>query len=208
MRVLGYGGGAADPAMAAMIDDLLERSFVRMDIRCGWLSVDAIEIDPAARLFRCAGLQFNCGKIISRQLRGSIRLIFFACTLGKRFDRWSRDFFAQGDGLSGYVADGIGSVMVEAATDWLDEQLQREMSSAGLSCSNRFSPGYCGWDVRQQHTLFALLPDHFLDIELTPSALMLPIKSVSGVIGAGPGLRRLPYSCQLCSKQDCYMRKT
>ncbi|MCK7538940.1 MAG: hypothetical protein MZV63_52410 [Marinilabiliales bacterium] len=46
--------------------------------------------------------------------------------------------------------------------------------------TNRFSPGYCGWDVAEQHKLFSFFKDNFCGITLTESALMNPVKSVSG----------------------------
>jgi hypothetical protein len=36
---------------------------------------------------------------------------------------------------------------------------------------------------------------------------MLPIKSVSGIIGLGPSVRRLDYTCGLCTFQKCYKRR-
>jgi hypothetical protein len=49
----------------------------------------------------------------------------------------------------------------------------------------RFSPGYCGWHVTGQKKLFAALHPEEIDITLTPSCLMKPLKSISGVIIAG-----------------------
>ncbi|MCI5917442.1 MAG: methionine synthase, partial [Bacteroidales bacterium] len=42
---------------------------------------------------------------------------------------------------------------------------------------------------------------------LTPSSLMVPIKSVSGVVGLGRDVRKLEYSCGLCNFKDCYKRR-
>jgi hypothetical protein len=44
-------------------------------------------------------------------------------------------------------------------------------------------------------------------VMLTESSLMLPIKSVSGVIGLGPDVRHQDYTCGLCSYADCFRRK-
>jgi len=76
-----------------------------------------------------------------------------------------------------------------------------------MSLSNRYSPGYCGWPVSDQHILFSLFPEGFCGIELNGSALMTPLKSVSGVIGIGPALRREEYDCGICDMQDCVRRR-
>lgn len=74
--------------------------------------------------------------------------------------------------------------------------------------TNRFSPGYCGWHVSEQHKLFSLFPaPEPCGVRLTPSALMMPIKSVSGIIGLGSHVRRMDYTCGLCDYLQCYKRK-
>jgi hypothetical protein len=75
-----------------------------------------------------------------------------------------------------------------------------------LGISNRFSPGYCNWDVSEQHLLFQLLPENACGISLNDRALMTPIKSVTGVLGIGNGIERKEYKCSFGSKIDCIMR--
>ena len=57
-------------------------------------------------------------------------------------------------------------------------------------------------------TLTSLFPSaEPCGIRLTDSSLMLPIKSVSGVIGLGEDVRKLEYTCGLCTYDRCYRRK-
>ena len=111
------------------------------------------------------------------------------------------------DLLKGYIYDVVGSEIVEAAADLMQESLEKAMIAAGKKITNRYSPGYCGWDVAEQHKLFQLLPDNFCRIRLTESALMDPVKSVSGLIGIGANVRMNPYTCSLCDLKDCIYRK-
>ena len=80
------------------------------------------------------------------------------------------------------------------------------MREAGLKITNRYSPGYCGWDVSEQKKLFKILPEKFCGIELTDSCLMHPIKSVSGIIGIGKSVKFNEYTCNLCDEADCLYR--
>ena len=50
----------------------------------------------------------------------------------------------------------------------------------------RYSPGYCGWHVSGQINLFNTLTPEKIGITLGESCLMNPLKSVSGVLVAGP----------------------
>ena len=89
----------------------------------------------------------------------------------------------------------------------MQNDLEEQMSKEGKKITNRFSPGYCGWNVSEQHKLFSLLPGNFCGIRLTESALMDPVKSVSGIIGIGPDVRRMPYTCSLCDMKNCIYRR-
>jgi hypothetical protein len=109
--------------------------------------------------------------------------------------------------LEGYIYDVIGSEIADLAADFMQKDLEIVIASIGKKITNRYSPGYCRWDVSEQHKLFRLMPDNFCGIRLTPSALMDPVKSVSGFIGIGNDVRFNPYTCNLCEMKDCIYRK-
>ena len=54
----------------------------------------------------------------------------------------------------------------------------------------------------------ALLPKDFCGITLSPSAMMRPIKSVSGVIGLGAGVKHNAYRCDLCDMRETCRGRT
>ena len=151
---------------------------------------------------------FHIGKIITRQLRGSQQFAFFTASAGVEFENLQHKLEEEGDMVKCYLADCMGSVIAEKAADCMEAALQQAIDALGWKHTNRFSPGYCGWHVREQPRLFALFPTpHPCGIRLTDSSLMIPIKSVSGVIGIGPGVRKLEYTCGICSYEQCYKRK-
>jgi cobalamin-dependent methionine synthase I len=112
----------------------------------------------------------------------------------------------EGDMIKGYVVDVLANAVVEEAMDRVQENLSQEMAAAGLNITNRYSPGYCGWDIAEQQKLFSLLPEGFVGISLTPSSLMQPMKSVSGIIGIGKAVRFNHYTCNLCDDTNCLYR--
>ena len=151
---------------------------------------------------------FSVGRIISRQLRGSQAFAFFVATAGEEFEQLQHRLKDEDDMVKVFVADAIGSVIAEKAADCMELSLQKAIDERGWRHTNRFSPGYCGWHVSQQQMLFPLFGEERpCGVSLTDSSLMVPIKSVSGVIGLGPSVRKLEYSCGLCDFKDCYKRR-
>jgi hypothetical protein len=73
-----------------------------------------------------------------------------------------------------------------------------------------YSPGYCGWHVSGQRALFAFLDPGEIGVTLNASCLMEPLKSVSGVLVAGPArIHRFapafPF-CPECREKPCHER--
>ena len=150
---------------------------------------------------------FEMGNIILRQLRGSEAFALFVCTSGLEFETYQHRLKEQGDMVRVFIADALGSVIAEKCADQMEKALQESIDKLGWKHTNRFSPGYCGWHVSQQQLLFPLFQGHTCGVKLTDSSLMLPIKSVSGIIGLGKDVRHLDYTCGLCDFKQCYKRK-
>ena len=150
---------------------------------------------------------FAIGKIIERQLKGAEAYAFFICTAGVEYEAFQERLKKEGDMVRVFIADALGSVIAEKAADQMEQSLQENIDKLGWHYTNRFSPGYCGWHVSQQQLLFPLFKGETCGVKLTESSLMLPIKSVSGIIGLGPNVRHLDYTCGLCDFKQCYKRK-
>lgn len=152
-------------------------------------------------------LAFDMGKIIMNQLRGAEGYALFIATCGEAFERFLQQMKAEGDMVRVFIADAMGSVIAEKCADEMEKNLQLSIDKLGWKHTNRFSPGYCGWHVSQQQLLFPLFNGQTCGVTLTDSSLMLPIKSVSGIIGVGEKVRKLDYTCGLCNFEKCYKRK-
>jgi len=146
------------------------------------------------------------GKIINLQLKQANTLALFSCTLGQKFDTWINKIKLSGDMFITYIADIIGSELIELALDSLEKTMALEIVPFGYKYSNRFSPGYCSWPLMDQHTIFSFLPQNLCNISLNESALMNPIKSVSGIYGLGKSITKKAYQCSICDSTHCYKR--
>jgi hypothetical protein len=203
---LGYSHEIIPKFYAEKIQETLHEAVNLVDIRVGYRLLNSENLECYSGRIQYGDTQFITGNIIAAQLKESRALVAFAGTAGKIFSSWSKSLFDKGDFPGGFVVDIVGSEIIEAAIDWLEQQIENELSSTAYKMTNRFSPGYCGWNVREQFKLFSFFPEEFCGIELTDSALMIPVKSVSGIIGLGEYVEKKPYPCNVGSMQNCYRR--
>ena len=204
--MLGYESALPDDILA-IVKEVMNETAGCFDICGGYKIFDQVDFVNDKQHIRIADVDFIPDKIVYHQLKHSEQMAVFMCTAGEGISQWSKQMMADNDPLKGFIADILGSVVVETAIDAIQQKLSDEVGQErGLKITNRYSPGYCGWPTREQHKLFSLLPEGNCGIRLTESALMLPIKSVSGIIGIGANVRFNPYTCQLCDATQCVYR--
>jgi cobalamin-dependent methionine synthase I len=168
--------------------------------------MEGVQIDRTHKTVRMGDMEFNTEAIVTRHLDKSTAVAVFACTAGQEISRLAAEFNRKGHSIHAYLVDSLGSIVVERAMDLIQEGLKFAMQSENLQITNRYSPGYCGWDIREQKKLFDLLPPDFCGIRLSDTMLMKPVKSVSGFIGIGRNVTYDNYACGYCPDKNCIYR--
>jgi Vitamin B12 dependent methionine synthase, activation domain len=138
-------------------------------------------------------------------------LALFAVTLGHPTSAAVAEWFTGADFALAYVLDAMASVAADTAAEAAERWYGRALREGGWSTPDaavlRYSPGYCGWDVTGQRALFAYLKPERIGLTLSDSCLMQPLKSVSGVLLAGPrAIHRFPPTfdfCGHCEERTC-----
>lgn len=176
------------------------------NIKGGFRVMDNPEIDPKNDTLRVDGMEFNAGGQVTRYLKEAEKIALFVCTAGHEVSIRSKKLMNNNQMLEGYVCDVIGSLLVEEAMTVIHNHFTEEMSESGNKTTNRYSPGYCDWDVKEQQKLFSFFPPDFCGIKLSDTSLMYPVKSVSGVIGIGKNVKFHKYVCDACSNVNCIYR--
>jgi hypothetical protein len=205
--VLGYREGEDRMIVTDLIEEILKESEEISNIKGEYVVFNYVHFQEETRSVDINKINFQIKKIVFTQLKKSDSVAVFLCTAGAELGIRSRKAMQERDFLRGYIYDVIGSEIVEAAADLMQADLERIMKNSGNKITNRYSPGYCGWDVAEQHKLFQLVPKNYCGIQLTPSALMDPVKSISGLIGIGKNVKNNPYTCRMCDMKDCIYRR-
>lgn len=203
---LGYTNGNIPDHFSEMIDEIIPEVPKYCEINAGYILADVNK--PVGRNdgLNIGGKFFKLDKIVTGQLKKSEMAALFLCTIGPGPERWSKKLLNAGDIMLSYIVDVAASVTAESVTNLLHDRIKDDMLRSGLNITNRYSPGYCNWPVSEQHLLFSFFPDNFCGVTLTESALMIPIKSVSGIVGAGHEVKWKDYICDRCGVKDCTYR--
>jgi hypothetical protein len=205
----------AREANGAPVPDRLRRlfhqalaHFERLAAPCAIMAETSL--DAFADIYRGEGLNAASTPLDVIYPRAQ-RLALFAATAGDAVSEEIGILFGRGEPAAGYALDVIAS---EAASMLADAAAQRFLK---LQQSRRtvgedaralpYSPGYCGWHVSGQRRLFEALQPGAVGITLSSSFLMRPLKSVSGVLVAGPpAVHRFKPAydfCDDCTPHEC-----
>ncbi|MFZ5939228.1 MAG: vitamin B12 dependent-methionine synthase activation domain-containing protein [Bacteroidota bacterium] len=197
--------GAADPYLTDLIDKLIESCLKLADPRGCFAVYPSPDFSEKGKMI-LAGETFGIETQIWSSLKKSTCIACFICTAGDEIEKYARELFRRGDSLEGLIVDLAGSELAEAVAEIVNRRIGDNLLEKQLRITNRYSPGYCSWPVSDQEKLFRLVPGEKAGVALNASALMTPVKSVSGVIGGGPGVSYRQYNCRRCSAEQCIYR--
>jgi hypothetical protein len=203
---LGFPGDLPEP-FNDYLDEAWQFSEKLNDIRAIYKLFDEIDWRDKHPVLTVSGINFNIGKIIKREIRDSERVAFFICTAGETICSHTNSLMKGGNQVLGCIFDLMGTFIAEAAGDSLQEHLKKDVLLQGDKITNRYSPGYCQWPTEDQNQLFGLFHENTCGVSLTPSCLMQPVKSISGLIGIGGKVYYRKYNCDLCQTKNCIYRR-
>ena len=195
------------PRISSLIDGYLENTYQLIEPIYSYVIRD-VELVRRSCVFIDGSVMFE-SKVISSLLKPCNKAAMFVATIGNRLEEMSHKLAREGHMLQAAVLDAIGSVAVDEVAEFVHVRIKEIASSQGQVTSRRFSPGYCDWTIRQQKEVFRVVDAESAQVALTDSYLMIPQKSISGIIGIGtPDNNIENYNpCRRCKKLDCLGRR-
>lgn len=206
LRYLGYPAGAPpEPRVAVRLEQALDEVRGRVRPRGLYRRYGVLRAEPhRLELAGGAVLQGRIGEFLGEAEQAAV----FLATAGPEIVEMAEAAMRSGDRLGGLAYHALGAALAEAVVERIVERLRSELRP-GEALTLRYSPGYCGISLSDQRTLFGLIEASRIGVELLPSLIMRPVKSVSGLIGIGRAERVRAYGnpCDRCPLEDCRMRR-
>ena len=129
-------------------------------------------------------------------------------TIGPALEERVRELI-QTDPLLGYMLDSVGVEALGQVGEALHQLAEERAAERGWGVSPSLAPGsLVGWPMSGQRELFRLVDPSVIGVRLSEQCVMWPHKSVSQLIGLGPGYdEHVGSVCRFCSlKNRCWRR--
>jgi hypothetical protein len=189
------------PSLVKVAEEAMQESLSLLHPRVVYqdLSVEGLQHE---RLLLEGGRKLE-SKLIAQHLAGSSRVIVMLATIGEELEQrvtriWDDNM------VYALALDGAGSAAVEALANAACRSFEKQAVNSGLQASVPLSPGMIDWSVSDgQPQIFQLLGESGALVQLTPSCIMVPKKSLTMVMGFGLNLKSSGTTCDFCT-----MRKT
>lgn len=138
-----------------------------------------------------------------KHLSDSDEIIIFAATIGIGIDRLISKY-SRISPTKAVIFQAIGTERIEALCDAFCDEMKKKYKCI----TNRFSPGYSDWDIKDQKLIISVTDaTKNLGICLNDSFLMSPSKSVTAVVGIKNTETEEKNPCESCDNAGCIYRR-
>jgi hypothetical protein len=208
------GGMQTRPAVVEAVSESLSVAQLLWRPQIVYRWVDVLPIVDGTIQLRCdqttQSVNLTMG-FSSKFMKEASRALIGVYTVGKALEDEAVEASRGGRMLDGYLYDIFGLAILDQLKCSVDRVAEDYSKKHGWGVSPFLSPGSVhGWELEDQGNLCLMVPIDMIDATLQESKVLQPFKSISFLIGTGPGYQvtEVGTTCEVCSKRDnCEMRK-
>ena len=177
-----------------------------------WFNVISLEEKHVTLKAMDSGLEKRLfvGPFVS-ELHEAQEVMIEVHTIGPALEEKVQALNGSDEMLPGYLLDCAGVVALGKVNVQAHRMIEQVAAEKGWGVGASLSPGSLrGWPVNRQHELCSMLDLRQIDVLVNDSNLLIPLKSVSSMIGIGPkySRKKVGSMCHLCNLKDtCWRRK-
>lgn len=139
---------------------------------------------------------------LAEYLKGCEEVLLFAATLGPKVDGALKRIM-----LNSLAESNAAQAVAASLIETYSNQVLDDYVTDGLVQLPRFSPGYGDWDLVEQKKFFQIMDCTKIGLTLTDSCMMVPMKSITAVVGLSKEKSSVHSSCEICGLENCLYRK-
>lgn len=148
------------------------------------------------------------GEFIKEKLAECQYVIVVVSTIGKGIEELINEKYEVGDYLSALIIDNVGTIALDHINRFFWNRMVESLKGSSIGITSRLSPGDTAMSVEEQTKIFKCLEGNEINVKLTDSYMMLPLKATSAIYGFGEGIgiTRIEHVCRECSLKNCSYR--
>jgi len=186
---------------AREVEAVIDESYRLIDPKAVYKTVKISEV-KGGRLVLEGGSVFE-SKLLAEKFKCTPEIAVYVLTIGPALERRVSEL-ASRELFKSFIMDCVGTYALRQVFDIVRKDFQPD----GEGQLSKFSPGSTAyWDLRQQRVLFDVLGaeevENVTGVRLNESYIMIPRKSVSGVMG---NTEEQFQECQICKRRCEYRR--
>jgi hypothetical protein len=199
------------PRIRALLPEVLAEASGLDLLRPGvvWKSRRVLEVS-GTRVRLAGGAELAQAEAVVGLLGEAEELVMAVGSIGPALDRTAREWFAGGRELEAFVLGEIGNLAIGKLGDCIPQKVGEWAAARGLETSGALSPGGTGVELSEQRVVVEVAAARRIGVELSSACMLVPVKSVSMLIGLGHGLPTWTHAqaCELCASRDtCRLRR-
>jgi hypothetical protein len=164
------------------IEGSMQEGFVLCEPRGAWTRIPIADRKKSS-ITLASGVCFHSSSL-AKLLAKSHAVLLMAATVGRIIMQAIESKIQQEDGATALIFDAVGGETTDAALDWINAYVRRNLSrGCETLTSHRFSPGYGDLGLENQKIVYDILELAKLNIEITDRYMLIPEKSVIGIAG-------------------------
>lgn len=183
-----------------------------------WVYLREAELRFEDETLRFDGVDFQ-STILHEHLRstGAQRAMLVAVSAGHACEEHARQLWQESKPDEYFFLEIFGSAVVEHLTATLSGRICELADREGFVAVPHYSPGYTGWDIRDQNKLHEMIvtgaSEEFPEnLQVLSSGMLKPKKSLLAVVGLAPrartsGVTTLRVPCESCGLPNCAYRR-
>jgi len=183
------------------VEAVIDESYRLIEPRAVYKTVRISEV-KGGRLVLEGGSVFE-SELLAEKFKCTPEIAVYVLTIGPALERRVSEL-ASRELFKSFIMDCVGTYALRQVFDIVRKDFQPD----GEGRLSKFSPGSTAyWDLRQQKVLFDVLGgedvENVTGVRLNESCIMIPRKSVSGVMG---NTEEQFQECQICKRRCEYRR--
>jgi hypothetical protein len=108
------------------------------------------------------------------------------------------------DDMESFVSYCFYNTLIQTSSDQLRNKIVTELGIRDAQLTQRYAPGYCGWPIQDQKSIFDLLDPAALGVTLDDTMTLQPAHTITGIYGVRKtAVVREQMPCYTCTSISC-----